>query len=225
MSGGHLPDGARSRLFGVYPALVTDLQDPQQQGRVQVKLPWLGSDGEKVTAWATLVTPYADDDQGFEMLPEIDSMVVVAFEAGDLERPYILGAAWNGTTTLPAPPDNTNNLRVIKTRAGSRLEFDDTTGAPTVAVTVAGDKSGAVHKIVMDDAGDSITIKARNGAEVSITAGGGITVRANTSVSVNAPTVDVTAAMSTFSGVVKCDTLIATTVVGATYTPGVGNIW
>jgi len=218
-------DGVRSRLFGVYPALVSDLEDPLDQGRVKVRLPWLGGDGDQVSAWATMVTPYADDDQGLQVLPEVDSMVVVAFEAGDIERPYVLGACWNGTTSLPRTPSNDNPLRLFKSRAGSLIEFDDTAGAPVVAITVAGDKAGAVHKIVLDDAGDSITIKARNGAEVSITAGGGITIKANTSVSVTAPTVDVQAAMSTFSGIVQCDTLVATTVVGATYTPGAGNIW
>ncbi len=218
-------DGAGSRFFGVYPALVCDLEDPLGQGRVKIRLPWLGSAGDKVTAWATMVTPYADDDQGQQMLPEVDSMVVVAFEAGDSERPYVLGACWNGTTELPRPPTNANNLRLLKSRAGSVIEFDDTAAAPVVAISVAGDKSGAVHKIVMDDASDSITIKARNGAEVSITAGGGITIRANTSVNVTAPTVDVQAATATFSGLVQCTTLVATTVVGSTYTPGAGNIW
>ena len=221
----HVADGDRSRLYGVYPAIVTDLEDPSNRGRVKVKLPWLGSVGDDVTAWATIISPYADDDQGLEMLPEVDSLVIVAFEAGNVERPYVLGAAWNGTTSLPRAAQNDNNYRLIKSRAGSRLEFDDTDGSPKVAITVAGDSSGAVHKIVMDDAGDSITIKARNGAEIKITSGGGIEINANTKVTVKAPTVDVNAAMAKFSGVVKCTTLIATTVVGTTYTPGVGNIW
>ena len=227
MAGGtrHVADGDRSRLFGVYPAIVTDLEDPDSRGRVQVKLPWLGGTGSEVTAWATMISPYADDDQGVEILPEVDSLVIVAFEAGNIERPYVLGAAWNGTTTLPRPASNDNNFRMIKSRAGSRLEFDDTEGSAKVAITVAGDSSGAVHKIVMDDAGDSITIKARNGATVTITSGGGIEITANTKVTVTAPMVDVKAAMAKFSGVVKCETLVATTVVGSTYTPGAGNVW
>lgn len=221
-----LPDGSRSRVFGVYPAIVADLEDPLEQGRIQVRLPWLAEpDGAQVSAWATVLSPYADDDQGLQMLPERGSLVIVAFEAGDPDRPYVLGSAWNGTTALPRPARNTNNLRTLKSRAGSRLEFDDTPASPKVALTVAGDSSGAVHKIVLDDAGDTVTIKARNGAEITITAGGGITINANTSVAVRAPVVKVDAAMSTFTGVVKCETLIATTVMGATYTPGAGNIW
>ena len=69
MSAGPRSDGP-PRHFGLYPAIVTDLVDPDTLGRIQVKLPWLGSDGSDVRAWATLLTPYADDDQGFEALPE-----------------------------------------------------------------------------------------------------------------------------------------------------------
>jgi len=90
-------DGGAQRYFGVYPAIVADIVDPDSVGRIQVKFPWLGSDGADVRAWATLITPYADDDQGYEMLPSVDTQVVVAFEAGDLRRPYIVGACWNAS--------------------------------------------------------------------------------------------------------------------------------
>ncbi|MGE4340139.1 MAG: phage baseplate assembly protein V, partial [Pigmentiphaga sp.] len=86
------PDGGRQQYYGVYPAIVTDIVDPDNLGRVEVKFPWLGTDGERdVRAWATLLSPYADRDQGFLTLPEKDSQVVVAFEAGNLHRPYIVG--------------------------------------------------------------------------------------------------------------------------------------
>ena len=54
--------------------------------------------------------------------------VVVAFEAGDFRRPYIVGSAWNGKESLPESPESANNKRLIKTRSGSLLEFDDTPG-------------------------------------------------------------------------------------------------
>ena len=165
-------DGSRSRLFGVYPAVVSDIVDPDARGRVKVRFPWLPDDGGSVGSWAVLLSPYADDEQGLQTIPEVGSMVVVAFEAGDINRPYILGAAWNGQATLPVAVEAANNKRLVKSRAGSRLEFDDTAGSPKVAITVAGDSSGAVHKIVLDDAGDSMLIKSRNGALVEIAAGG-----------------------------------------------------
>jgi uncharacterized protein involved in type VI secretion and phage assembly len=79
MSNNYTPDGGKQRYFGVYPAIVVDIVDPENMGRVSVSFPWLG--GSDVTAWSTLTTPYADDNQGLQIMPEVDSQVVVAFEA------------------------------------------------------------------------------------------------------------------------------------------------
>jgi uncharacterized protein involved in type VI secretion and phage assembly len=86
-------DGGGPRHFGLYPAIVTDIVDPERLGRVQVRLPWLGDDGAQVRAWATLLSPYAEDGQGFLAFPSVDTQVVVGFEAGDPRRPYVVGAA------------------------------------------------------------------------------------------------------------------------------------
>lgn len=88
------PDGEGPRWFGLYPAMVVDLVDPNGKGRIKVSFPSFATAGAIVTAWATLITPYADNDQGLEILPEVDSQVVVAFEAGEPSRPYIVGACW-----------------------------------------------------------------------------------------------------------------------------------
>ena len=111
-------DGSAPGYYGVYPAIVTDLVDEESLGRIEVRFPFLGSEGDRdVRAWATLCTPYADNNQGLAILPEVGSQVVVAFEAGNLRRPYIVGCAWNGTTTLPHDPEQANNIRLLRTRA------------------------------------------------------------------------------------------------------------
>ncbi|HEX3131868.1 MAG TPA: phage baseplate assembly protein V [Thermoanaerobaculia bacterium] len=215
------PDGGFLPFYGLYPALVTDLVDPEKLGRIQVKLPWLGGEGDGVRAWATLLSPYADKDQGFEVLPEVDSQVVVAFEAGDPRRPYIVGACWNGKEPLPEEAAAANDKRLIKTRSGSVLEFDDKAGAPKVTLSM---KSG--HKVVLDDAAQTVTLTHSGGSTVVFTAGGQIELRANVSVDLYASIVNVHAPMAIFDGVVKCQTLIAeTAVVSPSYTPGAGNVW
>jgi uncharacterized protein involved in type VI secretion and phage assembly len=221
MSGGARPDGDARRHFGVYPAIVTDIVDHKNLGRIQVKLPSLGGDGEAVRAWATLLTPYADDDQGFEMLPAVDTLVVVAFEAGDLRRPYIVGSAWNGKAALPQTPEAPNNKRLIKTRSGSLLEFDDTDGAAKVTVSM---KSG--HKLVLDDSAQEVKLTHANGCTVTMNVAGQVEIQANATVEVTAAAVNVHAATATFDGIVNCTTLIASAgVVSPSYTPGAGNIW
>ena len=214
-------DGSAPSYFGVYPAIVTDLVDSDQLGRVEVRFPWLGEDGDQaVRAWATLCSPYADTDQGLLALPEVGSQVVVAFEAGNLRRPYVIGATWNGREALPHPPERSNDVRLLRSRADSRLEFDDAAGSATVRLTMA---SG--HQVILDDAAQEVTVKHAMGCVVKLTATA-VEIQANVSLDVSAPMVKVDAPISTFSGMVKVGTLIAEQMVmSPAYTPGAGNIW
>jgi uncharacterized protein involved in type VI secretion and phage assembly len=152
--------------------------------------------------------------------PEVGSQVVVAFEAGNLRRPYIVGSAWNGTTTLPHDPEQANNIRLLRSRANSRLEFDDSAGAAKITIS-----TNQGHEVVLDESAMEITIRHAGGCVVRLTATD-VEIQANATVSVTAPTVQVTAPVSTFSGIVQCQTLIAEVgVVSPSYTPGVGNLW
>jgi uncharacterized protein involved in type VI secretion and phage assembly len=215
------PDGDALRYFGLYPAIVTDIVDPKSLGRIQVKFPWLGSDGTDVRAWSTLIMPYADDDQGYEMLPSVDTQVVVAFEAGELRRPYIVGACWNGVESLPESPSQPNNKRLIKSRAKSLLEFDDTEGAAKVTLSM---QSG--HKVVLDDSAQQVQFTHSNGCSITMNAAGQIQITANSTVEITAPAVNVHAAAANFDGIVNCTTVICSSgVVSPMYTPGAGNIW
>lgn len=215
------PDGGSHRFFGLYPALVSDLVDPASLGRIAVELPWLGSDGSAVRAWATLLSPYADQDQGFQALPEVGSQVVVAFEAGDPRRPYIVGACWNGVETLPEAPSAANDKRLIKTRSGSMLVFDDAAAGAKVTLSTP---SG--HTLELDDQGSSITVTHSNGTVITLSAAGKVEITANATVDITAAAMNVHAASATFDGVVNCTTLIARSgVVSPSYTPGAGNVW
>jgi uncharacterized protein involved in type VI secretion and phage assembly len=217
----HTPaDGSAPGYFGVYPAVVTNLVDPDRLGRIEVRFPWLGTSGDRdVRAWATLCSPYADGDQGLQILPEKESQVVVAFEAGNLRRPYIVGCTWNGTAPLPTPATRSNNLRTLKTRSGSRLEFDDGS-SPKVTV-----KTPQGHQVVLDDSGTgTITVQIAGGASIRVTATS-VDISAMASVSVTAAKVDVTAPIATFSGIVQCEVLQANaSVASPVYSPGVCNL-
>ena len=188
MIGSFRPDGEGPCYFGLYPAIVTDLVDPDDLGRVECKFPWLGTDGKDVRAWATLLSPYADNNQGLQCLPEVDSQVVVGFEAGDVRRPYVVGAAWNGKEGLPEKPSKLNNKRLIQSRARSRLEFDDAAEGAKVTLSMA---SG--HQVTMDDVTDQIEVKHANGSAIQFDSAGQIIISANTKVLVDAPSFGVSA--------------------------------
>ncbi len=215
------PDGDAPRYFGVYPAIVTDIvKDNERLGRIEVSFPWLGSDGGDVRALATLCTPYADDDQGFEMIPAVHSQVVVAFEAGDLRRPYVIGACWNGMERLPESPAKPNDKRLIKTRSGSRLEFDDSDGAAKVTISM---RSG--HTVVLDDGAQEIKVRHSNGSMIKINVAGQVSITATATVEVTASAVNVHSPTAIFDGLIQCQTLITNSVVSPSYTPGAGNVW
>lgn len=209
---------------GLYPASVVALAgDPDRRQRIKVRFDWLAATtgGEPPEAWAVLVTPYADRDQGFQMLPEVGSTVVVGFLGGHLDHPFVVGAVWNGNAAAPDDFTDANDTRAIQSRSGSRLEFDDTSGAVAVRVTTPGG-----HEIVMDDGGLTVTVTCSSGASIELTAAGGVTVTAASVVRVDAAMVNVEAPMTTFSGIVTCETLIARSgVVSPSYTPGAGNVW
>jgi len=215
-------DGGALRHFGVYPAIVTDIVDPDASGRIQVKLPWLGTQGAgDARLWATLCAPYADDDQGFEMLPSVDTQVVVAFEAGDLRRPYVIGSCWNGREALPEAAAAANDKRLVKTRSGSLLEFDDASGSEKVTLSM---KAG--HKLVLDNGASEVTLSHSNGAKIVIDAGGAVHVTANSTIELTASTLNVHAPVANFDGLINCTTVICSAgVVSPSYTPGAGNVW
>ena len=203
----------------MYPAIVTNIVDRADLGRVEVKFPWITDDGERdVRTWARLCSPYADNDQGLQIMPAVDSEVIVAFGAGLFEWAYIVGSVWNGKEKTAATPEQANNIRLLRTRADSRLEFDDT-APPKVSLTMP---SG--HRVVLDDAAQEILVEHAGGCSIRLTPLS-IEINANVSLDVTAPMVNVDAAMSTFTGIVECKTLMADAfVLSPGYSPGVGNL-
>lgn len=221
--------GPGGLFYGVYPAVVADVTDPDNQGRVRVRLPWSPDPGgSNYETWARLSTMMAGNQRGTWFVPDVGDEVLVAFEGGNPRRPYVIGALWNGQDAAPEQMDGAgnNNLKTILSRQGIRMTMDDTPGAVTLRLETPGG-----HSIVLDDGGLSVTIEDSNGNTVKMETQG-ITVTAAAQVTINASTakisagmVTVDAGMSKFSGVVQCDTLISNAVVSASYTPGAGNIW
>lgn len=187
--------------------IVTDNEDPDGLGRVKVRLPELSDDNE--SWWARLVQHGAGSGRGWMTIPEIDDEVVVAFEHGDIQHPYVLGGLWNGVDPMPdvdAPVASGAVVsRSFTSRLGHRLEFRDGDGddAKFVCVTldngttklylgndkielVSADKAILVEtndaSIDLSEQGD-ITIKAKN---IELSADQNITIKGGQNTSVEA---------------------------------------
>ncbi len=109
-----------SRIYGVVAGQVVDVDDAGGQGRVQVSLPWLG--GENKTLPAPVATLMAGSQRGSWFMPEVGDEVLVAFEQGDVNHPFIIGYLWNGEQT---PPETDRHKRVIKSVNGHTITIDD----------------------------------------------------------------------------------------------------
>ena len=160
--------GTHHRFSGPVTALVTNNHDPENRGRVKVTYPWLSDEVE--SDWIRLVSPGAGASRGLHCLPEVDDEVLVGFEQGDFNRPYVLGGLWNGQDSPPL--SRTDDVvksgkvyrRQLKTRIGHTLTFSDDNGVG-ITLRTAG---GLVLKL--DD--DNKTIWLESGDGISLTAKG-----------------------------------------------------
>jgi uncharacterized protein involved in type VI secretion and phage assembly len=156
-----LTGGRNSRGHSVVVGIVTNNQDPEEQGRVKVRFPWLADQVE--SQWARVASPMAGNERGMFFLPEVNDEVVVAFEQGDMNHPYVLGALWNGVDKPPETnSDGKNNIRKITSRSGHEIIFGDDSTTRKEKVEI---HTKAGHRILLDDSAgqEKIEIKDRTG--------------------------------------------------------------
>jgi uncharacterized protein involved in type VI secretion and phage assembly len=161
-------------VHGVVPAIVSNLEDPDQLGRMKVTFPWLADRAE--SHWARVAMPGAGDKRGAVVLPEVGDEVLVAFDHGDPRLPYVVGGLYNGKDKLPVNPLDGGKVikRFVVSRNGHRLELDDKDDVITVA---SGDGK---HKIVIDQKGSKIILDTSGDVEVK--GGGKLTINASDSI-------------------------------------------
>lgn len=94
-----LPEAAQKpaqRVDSIMQGEVTNLNDPENMGRVRVKLPTMAQESDPEGWWARVASNNAGKDRGILMLPQVGDKVIVGFENGDTRKPFILGSVWDG---------------------------------------------------------------------------------------------------------------------------------
>lgn len=119
------PEGDFYPRCSTQRAVVTDNNDPDQLGRIRVKFLWQKKQDEK-TPWLRISQPHGGKNKGFYFIPENEEEVMVAFENGNAEKPYVVGTLYHGK----AKPDGnhyseSNNVKAIRTRNGHTIEIHD----------------------------------------------------------------------------------------------------
>lgn len=122
----------KRRIGGVAPAIVTDNEDPEGLGRIRVMYPWMA--GNQQSYWARVARPFAGSARGDWNPPQINDEVLVCFELGHIDKPYIVGVLWNGVDT---PPETSTKKHVRQTAKGYRWEIDETDGQEKVSFLAA----------------------------------------------------------------------------------------
>ena len=214
---------------GVCTATVSSLTDPEGEGRVQVKYHMLPNAPK--SAWAALAHPLAGGKRGVYFMPEIGDEALVAFDHGDFNHPFVLGFLWNGSDKPPVEGID-SNVRRIQSISGHQIDLDDRAATKSIVIKTAGghtieltDKPGNVHISISTPGGQKIQIADQPTPNITISAPTGnvkveclqATVQASSMLQVSAP-------ITTFSGVVQAQTVIATAVVSTSYSPGAGNM-
>jgi phage baseplate assembly protein gpV len=180
----------KRKFFGVTVGRVINPLDPLLLGRVQVQLPFL--DSLDLSPWARVAVPMAGPAHGFYFIPNIGDEVLVAFEHGDVNAPYIIGSLWNAAAPPPLPSP-IPQIRMIRTLVGNQIMF--TEAPPSITIMTATGQT-----ILMSPAGIQITA----GLDVINMTPDGITVHgpnvnliADTALNITAPTVTINGAAAT----------------------------
>lgn len=170
---------------GVAVAVVRENKDDSGLGRVKISYPWHSKPSE--SHWARVAVLMAGANRGTWFLPEKGDEVLVAFERGDLRFPYIVGSLWNGVDKSPITnKDGKNDVRLVYTRKGHKLTFDD---GPKGKVQL---ELNDGKRVTIDD--DGVQVNDGKGNSITIQSGSGtIAIEAASNLMLKAPQIAIQA--------------------------------
>jgi len=106
-------------------AIVVENEDPDHMGRIRVRFFW---QEDEMSPWLRIINPYGGKEKGHMFIPEIDEEVIVGFEGGNAEKPFVMGALYHAKALPDDWKPDSNDIKAIRTRSGHTIEFRDTEG-------------------------------------------------------------------------------------------------
>jgi phage baseplate assembly protein V len=148
------------RLFGVFTGLVESNEDPEHEGRVTLRFPWL--DDATISDWCRVAQPYAGPNFGAIWIPEEKTEVLVAFVHGDMNEPIVVGGLYNGEDKPPAYKNkDKQDIKMWRTKAGHEIRLDDSSKSMAIEIMTLGG-----HDILLDDENQVLTISTPLGNQL-----------------------------------------------------------
>ncbi|WP_022821653.1 type VI secretion system Vgr family protein [Hymenobacter norwichensis] len=164
-------------------AEVIDDKDPEKLGRLRVRYYWpVQNKKHAETNWIRLLTPYSGDGKGHLMKPEVGSQVLVGYQGGLAEQPFVLGNMFHANNKQSAKysPDG-NLMKGLQTAGGNKFVMMDTKGDQKIhisnsnnkgtAITVGFNGDGSIHIQTSGPVtvnGSTITLEAGDKGEINM---------------------------------------------------------
>ncbi len=184
-------EDVRRKFYGVTVGKVINLVDPMMLGRVQVQLPFI--DDTDLSAWARVAVPMAGIAHGHYFIPNIGDEVLVAFEQGDINAPYVLGSLWNATSPPPLPSPVVQ-IRKLRTPIGNEIMFTEVPPSITI-MTPQGQTITMTPAGVQIQSAASVINMTPDG--ITVTGNPKLTLVASGSIDITAPNVSINGAATT----------------------------
>lgn len=150
-----------SIISGILIGTVTNNFNPLQRDKVEVEIP-TGGEGSSIIVWAKYMSPAAGNDWGMYYVPEVGDKVVVSFVAGNVMRPFILGAVYQKKASMVSDCSTLLNAKKkIRTKGGSEISFENKLGKEVIEIKTKGS-----NKVMIDDVQNEITITGPMGKNI-----------------------------------------------------------
>jgi uncharacterized protein involved in type VI secretion and phage assembly len=186
---GQTSAGGSAKIDSLMVGIVTNNNDPDQLGRVKLKLPAVD---EMESFWAPVALPAAGNERGVSMLPVAGEQVIVGFENGDPSYPYVLGSVFNGTDKPGqelAVSDGSFALKSDhKAMIAAKEDITVRTDGGKLIIQV---KGGEVTETVNAGQGGQGSYTGQFDGEYKVNAKQGITVESNMQVEIKAPMITI----------------------------------
>ena len=196
-----------TRVFGVMVGIVAKNYHPNMGGRVCVTIPTRDETANELQ-WARVAMPSSGKKWGHYFLPEIGDQVLLAFEGGNIEKPYVIGCLpMDNNQFLTGSVNSGNEIKRIVTKHGSTLTFEDSTLASDGSQDkITLETAGGSHTLCLDNAASTISLSDKDGANKvvmsTLQGNGAITIKAANSLTIEVGTT-IKVTMNGDSGTVK----------------------
>lgn len=168
-------------IQGVVTGIVKKNWDKDHPGMVQVEINL--AEETFTTDWVRVALPYAGNGYGAYWLPEVGSEVLLAFQRGDLNHPYVIGSLWGGDNGIPSQTANADNtVKRIKTKGGHEIVFSDETDKERLEIHTPKNL-----RVTLEDETQTIVVQDKNGKNMLKISGkdGGVEITAENEISFN----------------------------------------